>query len=139
MVNYPTYPPYQNYYPNYRYQEPMQMPQTSVPNQILAWVQSEDEALKYPLSAGQSIFLMNQNEPYLYMKCVDQLGKASFVKKRLLDESEKQETDLTEYVRKEEIDNIILDLVQKEVERRMSQISFKPTRKKTVVVDEDDE
>ena len=144
MVTYPTY----NYpnYPNYQaYQQPIQQMvqqpvQTNVPNQILAWVQSEDEAANYPLSSNQSIFLMNQKEPYLYMKSVDQLGKSTFVKKRLVDESEPEnKQELLDYVRKEELENLILDVVQREVERRVSQISFKPTRKKTVVVDEDDE
>lgn len=150
MVN-PTYSPnYQYCYPEnqMQYQAPViQQPilsqpvQQTVPNQILAWVQSEEEGVKYPLNAGQSIFLMNQHDPYLYMKSVDQLGKTTFIKKRLVDETENQEqkVDLTDYIRKEEIENIILDIVQKEVEKRVSQISFKPTRKKTVVVDEDED
>lgn len=142
MVNYPNYQSY--YQPYMAYQQPIQQPiqqQQTPSNQILAWVQSEEEARNFPLTTGQSIFLMNQNDNYIYMKSVDQLGKTSFLKKRLVDESDNQESniDLSEYIRKEEIDNIIMDIVQKEVERRMSQISFKPTRKKTVVVDEDEE
>lgn len=84
---------------------------------------------------------MNQKEPFLYAKSVDQLGKATFIKKRLVDESDNQENriDLKEYVRKEEIENMILDIVQKEVEKRVSQISFKPTKKKAIVVDEEDD
>ena len=43
---------------------------------------------------------MNQKEPYLYMKSVDQLGKTTFIKKRLVDESDTPENkiDLTEYI-----------------------------------------
>lgn len=142
MVNYPNYQSY--YQPYMAYQQPIQQPiqqQQTPSNQILAWVQSEEEARNFPLTTGQSIFLMNQNDNYIYMKSVDQLGKTSFLKKRLVDESDNQESniDLSGYIRKEEIDNIIMDIVQKEVERRMSQISFKPTRKKTVVVDEDED
>ena len=101
-------------------------------------MQSEEEAKNYPLSLGQSIFLMNQREPYLYMKAVDQLGKVTFLKKRLVDESENTEpkADLKDYIRKEEVKDIISDMIQKEVERKMSEISFKPTRaKKTVEED----
>lgn len=138
--NYPAYPNYQAYQQPIQ-QQPIQQPmQQNVPNQILAWVQSEDEGINFPLSTNQSIFLMNQKEPYLYMKSVDQLGKTTFIKKRLVDETESEKKqELLDYVRKEEVENMILDIVQKEVERRVSQISFKPTRKKTVVVDEDED
>jgi hypothetical protein len=135
---------YGNYYPNYPYQQyPMQQPITQPvqqpQNQILAWIKDEKEAIDFPLSAGQSIFLMSQTEPYLYMKSIDQLGKPTFLKKRLVDESENQEkVDLRDYIRKEEIEDLITDMIQKEVEKRMSEISFKPTKsRKPIVIDED--
>lgn len=135
---------YGNYYPNYPYQQyPMQQPITQPvqqpQNQILAWIKDEKEAIDFPLSAGQSIFLMSQTEPYLYMKSIDQLGKPTFLKKRLVDESENQEKiDLKDYIRKEEIEDLITDMIQKEVEKRMSEISFKPTKsRKPTVIDED--
>jgi hypothetical protein len=135
---------YGNYYPNYPYQQyPMQQPVTQPvqqpQNQILAWIKDEKEAIDFPLSAGQSIFLMSQTEPYLYMKSIDQLGKPTFLKKRLVDESENQEKiDLRDYIRKEEIEDLITDMIQKEVEKRMSEISFKPTKsRKPVIIDED--
>ena len=124
-----NYPYYQNY-PNYQYQpiqQNIQQP-TQTNNQILAWVQSEDEGLNFPLSPGQSIFLMNQREPYLYMKSVDQLGKSSFLKKRLVDESDESNDKLSDYVRKEELEELISNKIQKEVEKRVSEISFKPTK-----------
>ena len=131
--------PYQNnYYPTYQqqYPQPIQMPQpipqpqmVQPQNQILAWVKDEKEALDFPLSAGQSIFLMSQNEPYLYMKSVDQLGKSTFLKKRLVDESDNStpQVDLTDYIKREEIENLITDRIQREVEKKMSEISFKKT------------
>ena len=135
---------YGNYYPKYPYQQyPMQQPITQPvqqpQNQILAWIKDEKEAIDFPLSAGQSIFLMSQTEPYLYMKSIDQLGKPTFLKKRLVDESENQEKiDLRDYIRKEEIEDLITDMIQKEVEKRMSEISFKPTKsRKPIVIDED--
>lgn len=132
----------QNYYPQYQYpqyqqpivQQPIQQPQ----NQILAWVKDEKEALEFPLSAGQSIFLMSQNEPYLYAKSIDQLGKPTFIKKRLVDEGGDDKPNLAEYIRREEIEDIITDRIQKEVEKRMSEISFKPTKsRKPVIIDEE--
>ena len=134
MVNqYPnySYPNYPNYptYPSY--QQPIQQP--SIQKQILDWVGSEKEAVDYPLTAGQSIFLMNQMDDYLYAKSVDQLGKVTFIKKKLVDESDNQEKkiDLKEYIRREELEDLITDKIQKEVEKRVSQISFKPIRKKS--------
>ena len=142
VVGHQTYPQYYQSYPNYQYQQPMQVqqPVQNMPNQILAWVQNEEEGVNFPLSAGQSIFLMNQNDDYLYMKSVDQLGKTRFVKKRLVDESDDQENkqvDLSGYIRREEISGMIADIVQKEVEKRVSEISFKPTKTKRRTSSED--
>ena len=140
-----------NYYQNYPYQQqypqpiqipqPMPQPVQQPQNQILAWVKDEQEAVDFPLNAGQSIFLMNQTEDYLYAKAVDQLGKITFLKKRLVDETEPKSNDIVNtknFVLREEIEDLITDRIQKEVEKRMSEISFKPTKaKKTVIVDEE--
>lgn len=146
MVNYPQQYPYYQSYPAYQqqYQQPIQvqqqLPQQNTANQILAWVRSEEEGVNFPLSAGQSIFLMNQSEPYLYMKSVDQLGKTTFLKKRLIDESDSQDNrvNLTEYIKKEELEDLISDKIQREIEKKMSEISFKPTKaRKQVIIDEE--
>ena len=137
MVTGQAYQP--QYYQSYAGYQPypqtvIQQPTQTIQNQILVWVQSEEEAVKYPLTTGQSIFLMNQNENYLYMKSVDQLGKTTFIKKKLLDETERntneKEIDLTPYIRKEEVEVMIRDIIQKEVEKRVSEMSFKATRTK---------
>lgn len=137
MITGQAYQPqyYQGYtgyqpYPQTMVQQQLQ----TIQNQILVWVQSEEEAIKYPLSAGQSIFLMNQNENYLYMKSVDQLGKTTFIKKKLLDETEHKpngtDVDLSQYMRKEDVEVMVKDIIQKEVEKRVSEMSFKATRTK---------
>lgn len=137
MVTGQTYQPqyYQNYTGYQPYPQPViQQPSQTIQNQILVWVQSEEEAIKYPLSTGQSIFLMNQNADYLYMKSVDQLGKTTFIKKKLIDETERKasenEIDLSEYMRREDVENLINEVIQKEVEKRVSEMSFKATRTK---------
>ena len=147
MVTNQVYPQYYQGYPNYQYQSPIiqQQAQPTMQNQILTWVQSEEEATKFPLSAGQSIFLMNQNDDYLYMKSVDQLGKTSFIKKRLVDESDHHESkiDLSGYIRKDELETLIDSRIQAEVEKivekRVSEISFKPTKARRKTSVEDDE
>ena len=136
-----------NYTPNY-YQPYQQYPQIQQPmqyqipqNQVLAWVKDEKEAADYPLSAGQSIFLMTQDESYLFGKSCDQLGKVTFIKKRLVDESERKTNEYVntnEFVRKEEIEELIMDRIQNEIEKKISELSFKPTKtRKPVIIDED--
>ena len=132
MVNTPTYSPYyNNYQPYYQTPQPMvQQPQPVLQRQILDWVGSEEEGINYPLSPGQSIYLMNRNEDYLYAKSVDQLGKVTFIKKRLVDETDDKEPkiDLSDYVRKSDMETYISGMVQKEVDRRVSEVSFKATK-----------
>ena len=115
-------------------QQPIMQPVQPQPqNSILfAWVQSEEEGMKFPLATGQSIFLMNQNADYLYMKSIDQLGKTTFIKKRLVDETDNKEptVDLSGYIRKDELESLVCEKIQEEVERRVSEISFKPTKTK---------
>ena len=133
MNGYQQYGNYYQNYPNYQqqYQQPMQqvVPQMQTPNQILAWVKSEEDGVNFPLNIGQSIFLMNQTQPYLYMKSVDQLGKVTFVKKRLVDEGgNKDEEQLKDFIKREELDNLISDRIREEVEKKISEISFKPAK-----------
>ena len=133
MINTQAYP---QYYPSYQYQQPIpvvQQPSQTVQNQILVWVKDEQEAVDYPLSAGQSIFMMNQSEDYLYAKACDQL---TFLKKRLLDESDSKDSmgvNASEFVRKEELESMIADMIQREVEKKVSEVSFKAakTRRKS--------
>ena len=132
MNGYQPYPnPYPNYpnYPNFsNYQQQAQPVQ--VPNQILAWVKNEDEAVNFPLNIGQSIFLMSQSQPFLYSKSVDQLGKVTFVKKRLVDEGGNKDEELKDYIRREELENLISDRIREEIDKKMSEISFKPAKTK---------
>ena len=139
-------PNYYNYYPQYQQplpvQQPIQQPPQPMPqNQILGWVKDEKEALDFPLNAGQSIFLITHDESYLFGKSCDQLGKTTFIKKRLVDETERKENDLANnknYVLREELEDIITDRIQREVEKKMSEFSFKPTKaKKPVIIDEE--
>lgn len=145
MVNYPQQYPYYQSYPAYQqqYQQPIQV-QQPIPiqqqNQVLAWIKDDKEAVDYPLSPGQSIFLMTQNEDHLYAKACDQLGKTTLIRKKLIDEGNDQEQkiNLNEYIRREEIDNLISDKIQRELEKKMSEISFKPTKaRKQVIIDEE--
>lgn len=137
------YPSYQNY-PQY---QPYQMPQNQpMPSQsvqqpqtnAIIWVTSEDAVKNYPIAPGGSGFFMNENEPYLYMKSADSFGKSTIIKKKLVDETPETKTDFADFIKREEIEDIISKRVREEVEKRMSEISFKPTKQKKVVVEEEE-
>lgn len=71
----------QNYYPNYfgNQQMPPQAPQMpSNPSQSsmngITWVLGENAAKSFPVGAGQTVVLMDREEPVMYMKSVDQSG-----------------------------------------------------------------
>lgn len=67
----------QQYYPNLQMPlQPPQMPQNSVPNSSngITWVLGENAAKSFPVGAGQTVVLMDREEPIMYMKSVDQSG-----------------------------------------------------------------
>lgn len=105
----------QQYYPNLQMPpQPPQMPQNSVqssPNGI-TWVLGENAAKSFPVGAGQTVVLMDREEPIMYMKSVDQSGMP--LPLRIFDiterTSEKQSSNVTkevttnDYVSRKEFD-----------------------------------
>lgn len=67
---------YNNYYnPYYQPQMTMQPQlQTQQTNNGITWVQGENAAKSYPVMAGQSILLMDSENPVMYIKSTDQSG-----------------------------------------------------------------
>lgn len=80
---YNTYFP-QNYYPQYypnnmqmqQAQNQPQMPTNASQNQSngITWVLGEAAAKSFPVGVGQTVILMDREEPVMYMKSVDQSG-----------------------------------------------------------------
>ena len=67
----------QQYYPNLQMPlQPPQMPQNSVQSSgnSITWVLGENAAKSFPVGAGQTVVLMDREEPIMYMKSVDQSG-----------------------------------------------------------------
>ena len=48
--------------------------QNNQTNNSIIWVQGEQAAKAYPVSAGQSVLLMDSENPFLYIKSTDQSG-----------------------------------------------------------------
>ena len=125
---YPTmpYPQYQPY--------PIQQQATS---QGINWVQGLGGAQGFYVGAGQSAILMDSEAPYVYKKETAMDGRPLPIEKYRLvkeDDSPKEEKKQN-YVTTDQIEEIISDrienIVKEEVDRRLSEFSFKPTRKKT--------
>lgn len=105
---------YNNYYPQYyplqNYQMPQ--PQNSTHNNGITWVQGEASAKSYPISAGQSILLMDSENPIMYIKSTDQSGmplplRIFDYKERTQERTEPPHTvsePKVEYVSKDEFD-----------------------------------
>ena len=71
----------QSYYPNYYGNQQMppqapQMPSNAPQNSMngITWVLGENAAKSFPVGAGQTVVLMDREEPVMYMKSVDQSG-----------------------------------------------------------------
>ena len=105
----------QQYYPNLQMplqppQMPSNAPQTS--GNSITWVLGENAAKSFPVGAGQTVVLMDREEPIMYMKSVDQSGMP--LPLRIFDiterTSEKQSSNVTkevttnDYVSRKEFD-----------------------------------
>ena len=105
----------QQYYPNLQMPlQPPQMPQNGVQSSSngITWVLGENAAKSFPVGAGQTVVLMDREEPIMYMKSVDQSGMP--LPLRIFDiterTSEKQSSNVTkevsnnDYVSRKEFD-----------------------------------
>lgn len=113
-----------------------QVPQMQYPK-VADYVQGELAATIYPVGYNQEVNLIDIDNPArLYRKSRDANGKLSPLQKFKLvpdDESKNDTPDMTGYVKSDEILDLITETVenavQKEVEKRLSEISFKPASK----------
>lgn len=115
-MNYPsTYQNSGNYY------SPPQMP--NVINGI-NWCQGETSAKAWPVAPGTGVVLLDSEDNVMYIKYADQMGRPILLKKKYEDYIEPQpmaissraEPDMTEYVKRQDIE----DMISREVERRMA-------------------
>ena len=84
---------YNNYFPQfYPSAQPQFMPQSNSQTQTnnLVWVQGENSAKSYPVGAGQSILLMDSENPVMYIKSTDQSGMP--LPLRIFDYQERSQT-----------------------------------------------
>ena len=128
---------YQNYQNqlNQQYQQ-LQSMQQNQQRMIVDFVQGEASADVFPVNNGQRVFLFDIDNPYVYKKERDMNG--TLIKSKFLlveqkeEESAKEKVDLTEYVKADDVAQMIADAVDK----KMSEYTLKPTKKKPVAEEE---
>ena len=105
---YTFYPP--QYYPNSVTATPT-VPNYNVNQQSsgIIWVQGEAAAKSYPVSAGQSVLLMDSETPVMYIKSTDQSGmplplRIFDYKERNQNGKEKPHETKVDFVSREEFD-----------------------------------
>lgn len=135
------YDPY--YYPQ------MQAAQMPVPNQMASQpmnpviqrkfdiVQGKISAETYPVNAGMELYLMDMDNPFIYRKARgfdNRLEPLEVYRlERVTDEPKEEKVDTSGFITQETLDNYIENEIEKrikdEVDRRLSEISFAPTKK----------
>lgn len=87
----------------------------------------------YQVENGQEVILMDMDNPYVYKKKRGLDGKLEQMEKyRLVQEENNQtpEVDMKEFVKQSEIEMIVAKLVKNEVDKKLSEITLKPSTSK---------
>ena len=111
------------------YQQPQQT------NSGFQWVQGESAAKAFHVDPGQTVLLMDSDNPVLYLKSTDVSGRPTpMVIYDLVERKEQpvvnnmvEKIDLSEYVKRSDIENIIAESVSKAVDEKMGEIKFTAT------------
>ena len=80
MMAYNYYPPtYQGYQQPQQYQNPFQtlasQPVVSQPQQMILWVDGDEEAAAFPLAPNNAVRLWHKTKPMVYFKSADASGR----------------------------------------------------------------
>lgn len=128
--------PYYNYYTG-QYQQPQQVQQVQSVQPIqpvqqtqgFQWVQGEAAARAYHVEPGQTVLLMDSDSPVLYFKSSDQSGRPIPMvvydlveRKGSINPINNVNIDLSEYIKKDEIQSIINETVEEAVAKRMNKL-----------------
>lgn len=132
--NYGYYNPYGTYQPQYsqapqvvpQIQQPVQQPvQQSQQQSGFIWIQGEAGAKAYPVAAGNTVLLMDSENPVIYMKSTDQSGRP--LPMRTFDlverdnnpqwvqssQSHEPPVDMSQFVRNNELEDRVTEIVNR--------------------------
>lgn len=118
--------PMQYNVPVQQYQSPQ--PQQSANTNGFVWVQGEAGAKAYPVGSGNTVLLMDSENPVLYIKSTDNSGRPfpmetyDLIKRENspVGNSQKQSVDLSDYVKKSEINEMLETMVQQAVDAALA-------------------
>lgn len=106
-------------------QQPVQQTIHQNPQTNVIWVSNESEARNYPVSPGNTVMLMDNDNPVVYKKSSDLSGRSlplevyDLVKREAEPpKEENHQIDLTEYLTRREFDSYA-----SEVDKRFSEIN----------------
>ena len=94
-------------------QQSVQKTQQQPPSQNVSWiyVSSVDGAKNQIVQPGQTAWMMDNNEPYFYVKSVDGVGSSTFrifqfaeVQEVALEQTAQPQIDMSQYVHRDEFD-----------------------------------
>ena len=124
---------------------PVTAPTTPTPQIKLDTVSGKVGADVYNVNLGEEVILFDIDNPCVYKKSRSADNKLELLAFDLVPHIEQEsqpimpEINLDEYVKKDAIDKMVADRVKKEVDKRLSEISFAPkSRRKSSEVDEDE-
>lgn len=122
-----AYPYYNQFYQN------QYAPQTQQ-NTGITWVQGENSAKSYPVAAGQSVLLMDSENPVMYIKSTDQSGvpmplRIFDYKERSQMRSNAQEERRVDYISRDEF-NAFRDEIKAELKQSKTTNNFKKQQTK---------
>lgn len=128
--------PYQTapVYPTYFQNQP-QMSSPLNPTSSIIWVIGKSGADAHPVVPGNEVALFDSTAPVVYFKKIGLDGKPEYLKvydmvlREEKDESAKQ-LDLSKFITRDEFVDLVTSTTRAEVEKAISEISLKPSKKK---------
>lgn len=112
--------PYQNPYQSYYQQPPqMQAPTPQQNNNSIVWVQGEAGAKSYLVGAGNSVLLMDSENPVFYIKSMDLSGMPlplrvfSYEEKTTNNTNNQHITNNDQYVTHDELEKRLQEIIPK--------------------------
>jgi len=135
--------PYLSQYPQPQYPQypayPQNVPVYPTVQRKVDFTQGRASAEVYPVEAGQEVFLLDVDNPNIYRKArgFDNKLQPMEVYDLVIHQevSDKPQIDLSAYMTSEQVEQAI----KNEVDRRLSELSFKPTTKRNSKKEDDDE
>ena len=120
---------------NYNYQPQQQMQSSLNPSSSIVWVMGRADAESRPVVPGNEVAFFDSTEPIVYKKKIGLDGKPEYfnVYDLVLREDkpeEEKKLDLSKFITRDEFIDLVTATTRAEIEKAMSEISLKPSKKK---------